>query len=226
MKLAVLSLLAGSAAAFAPASSSKASTALNSESPFLSGALPAVPLAEPAPTVDATAEPGVCSPLNVYDPLGNLGPDPTKADAAKFNMLRYYELKHGRCAMLAVVGYIVTDVGFRFAWGEGVPAGFAALSAMPEQIKGQMVGAILLMEYANGGFTLEGKDRAGTQEFPGDFRNGVLDFGWDKKDDAWKKNKRTIELNNGRAAMMGVSGLMLHETMGNIGEMFPWHVAA
>jgi hypothetical protein len=51
-------------------------------------------------------------------------------------------------------------------------------------------------------------------EFPGDYRNGALDFGWDKLDAATKLKKRAIELNNGRAAMMGIWGLVTHEVMG------------
>lgn len=38
-------------------------------------------------------------------------------------------------------------------------------------------------------------------EFPGDFRNDFIDFGWDKFDDETKFVKRSIELNQGRAAM-------------------------
>ena len=45
-------------------------------------------------------------------------------------------------------------------------------------------------------------------EFKGDFRNGLLDFGWDSQTDEWKIKKRTIEINQGRAAMMGILGLV------------------
>lgn len=38
-------------------------------------------------------------------------------------------------------------------------------------------------------------------------------------DDATKKKKRAIELNNGRAAQMGILGLMTHEFLGNINEL-------
>jgi hypothetical protein len=51
-------------------------------------------------------------------------------------------------------------------------------------------------------------------EFVGDFRNGAIDFGWDKFDEETKLKKRAIELNNGRAAMMGILGLMMHEQVG------------
>ena len=51
-------------------------------------------------------------------------------------------------------------------------------------------------------------------EFVGDYRNGALDFGWDKLSEDSKFNKRSIELNNGRVAMMGIWGLVTHEIMG------------
>ena len=71
-----------------------------------------------------------------------------------------------------------------------------------------MIGTWTMMEMAN-------RDYTGTGEFPGDFRNGI-DFGWGKLDEATKKKKRSIEINNGRAAQMGILGLMTHEMMGNI----------
>ncbi len=74
--------------------------------------------------------------------------------------------------------------------------------------------ALVVMEMAN-------RDNSGTAEFVGDFRNGVLDFGWDDQTDAWKTKKRTIEINNGRAAMMGILGLMVHEGMGDVGMILP-----
>merc|ERR1712032_632246 len=51
-------------------------------------------------------------------------------------------------------------------------------------------------------------------EFPGDFRNGYIDFGWDTFTDEEKAFKRGVELNNGRAAMLGILGLMVHEEIG------------
>ena len=59
------------------------------------------------------------------------------------------------------------------------------------------------------------KDVAGTAEFGGDFRNGwkTVDPGWDTFDEETKWNKRAIELNQGRAAMMGMLALMVHEKL-------------
>merc|ERR1712029_1178242 len=58
-------------------------------------------------------------------------------------------------------------------------------------------------------------------EFKGDFRNGFLDFGWDRFTPEQKIQKRTIELNNGRAAMCGILGLMVHDKLGNLGDILP-----
>lgn len=56
------------------------------------------------------------------------------------------------------------------------------------------------------------KDAKGTGEFPGDFRNG-FDFGWSNFSEEEKLQKRAVELNNGRAAQMGILGLMVHEQL-------------
>ena len=99
MKCVILSTLLVGAAAFAPAQTGKSSTALSA---------------------DLTNAVGAQAPLGCFDPLGVLG-DPKDGDQEQFDNLRYIELKHGRVAMLAFVGYIVTyvsvfrgDIFFRF----------------------------------------------------------------------------------------------------------------
>mmetsp|Transcript_21289 Transcript_21289/g.51443 ORF Transcript_21289/g.51443 Transcript_21289/m.51443 type:complete len:201 (-) Transcript_21289:181-783(-) len=199
MKLTVLAALAGSAAAFAPAPVAQTSSALN---------------------VDFGNEIGAQMPLGFFDPLGLM----KDASQDEFDRLRWVELKHGRVAMLAVVGYLTTYAGVRFPGAEDIPSGFAALSATPIDVWGQVIATFLLMECANsdqwewGVQNVEGESPA---EFKGDFRNGALDFGWDKQTDAWKMKKRAIELNNGRAAQMGILGLMVHEKLGNVDSILP-----
>lgn len=139
-------------------------------------------------------------------------------DMENFARLRWVELKHGRVVMLAVVGYLVTAAGIRFPGAENIPAGFAALPQLPSMVWVQMIATWAMMEAAN----RDQSEQVGVvpgngwkAEFLGDFRNGVLDFGWDAQTDEWKQRKRAIELNQGRAAQMGILGLMVHEQMGN-----------
>ena len=48
-------------------------------------------------------------PLGFWDPLGLL----KDADQERFDRLRYVETKHGRIAMLAILGHLVTSSGYR-----------------------------------------------------------------------------------------------------------------
>eukprot|EP00542_Grammatophora_oceanica_P011723 CAMPEP_0194045688 /NCGR_PEP_ID=MMETSP0009_2-20130614/17481_1 /TAXON_ID=210454 /ORGANISM="Grammatophora oceanica, Strain CCMP 410" /LENGTH=204 /DNA_ID=CAMNT_0038690603 /DNA_START=35 /DNA_END=649 /DNA_ORIENTATION=+ len=191
MKIAVLSLLFASAAAFAPASQQRASSAL-ADKPF-ADALGAMP------------------PLGLFDPLGLVA----DGSQEKFDQLRLREIKHGRVSMLAVVGYLTTAAGIRFPGAEDIPDGLAAFPALLATKDGQnvclqMLAFFMVAEIVNRDAPwLDNK-----AEFVGDYRNGALDFGWDSFDDATKLKKRTVELNNGRAAMMGIWGLVLHEMMG------------
>jgi len=154
---------------------------------------------------------GAQAPLGFFDPLGLVA----DGDQAKFDRLRYVEIKHGRICMLAVVGYLVTEAGIRLPGDidysgtsfESIPGGFAALSAIPSAGLAQIVAFIGFLEVA------VMKDITGG-EFVGDFRNGALDFGWDSFDEETKLRKRAIELNQGRAAQMGILALMVHEQLG------------
>merc|ERR1712021_207229 len=119
-------------------------------------------------------EVGVTAPLGLWDPLQLIA----DGNEAKFNALRERELKHGRVSMLAVVGYLTTYAGIRLPGLEDVPTGFPAWDALPNDVVGQMGMAVLVMEMANTDVTGEG-------EFPGDFRNGAIDFGWDEQTDEW-----------------------------------------
>ena len=189
MKTAVFASLIASAAAFAPVAQKASNTALAAFDDEL-GAQP---------------------PLNFYDPLGLVA----DGDEAKFERLRYVEIKHGRISMLAIAGYLGVEAGWRLpgdisfdgpAFAD-IPNGFAALSAIPGAGLAQIIAFIGFLEVA------VMKDITGG-EFPGDFRNDYIDFGWDSFDEETKLQKRAVELNNGRAAQMGILGLMVHEQLG------------
>jgi len=158
-------------------------------------------------------EVGAQPPLGCWDPLGLL----ENADQDRFDRLREVELKHGRVSMLAMAGHLTTSAGYRLPGdidfdGDSfadIPTGLAALSAVPPFGLVQMFFFVGWLEL----FVM--KDLTGDAEFVGDFRNGYIDFGWDTFDEETKLQKRGIELNNGRAAQMGILGLMVHEGINN-----------
>ena len=121
-----------------------------------------------------------------------------------------------------MVGYLTTYAGVRLDGMESMPTGFAALSpsvwAANPVAKQQVYGLILSIAFLEF-FVM--KDHLGTADFPGDYRNQGFDLGWDNFDDKTKLRKRAIELNNGRAAQMGILGLMVHEKMGNVAALLP-----
>jgi len=192
MRTAALLALAGTAVAFAPCREGRVDTAVAANR--------------------FASDFGATAPLGFFDPLGCLANE----DQETFDRLRETELKHGRISMLATVGYLTTAAGFRFpGFPADVPAGFkawGALAATPEgmNVLGQTAAFVAVAEICNREASWAGIEA----EFPGDYRNGALDYGWDNFDDATKLKKRTIELNNGRAAMMGILGLMVHEQLG------------
>uniref|UniRef100_A0A7S2UFK1 Fucoxanthin-chlorophyll a/c light-harvesting protein n=1 Tax=Attheya septentrionalis TaxID=420275 RepID=A0A7S2UFK1_9STRA len=189
--VAVLSLLAGSAAAFAPATTKSTSAVVTGMS--------------------FDGEVGAQEPLGFWDPLGMV----IGQDQERFDRLRYVEVKHGRIAMLAVTGHITTTAGYRLGGDidysghsfASIKTGIAGISDIPQAGLLQIAAFIGFLEL----FVM--KDVKGTGQSPGDFRNG-FDFGWDKYTEEEKNQKRAVELNQGRAAQMGILGLMFHEQMG------------
>ena len=189
MKLVLIATFAASAAAF----SSK--TALSAK----------------AKAVSFEEDIGALLPLGFFDPLGLVA----DGDQTNFDRLRLTELKHGRIAMIAVVGFLVQEAGIRLPGNldlsgvkfADVPNGYAGIDAIPYLGKLQIFAFIGALEV----FVM--RDFVGG-DFVGDLRNDYFDLGWDTFDQETKLRKRTIELNQGRAAMMGILGLMVHEQLG------------
>merc|ERR1719198_1231718 len=160
-----------------------------------------VPRAASLQMADFKSEVGVQPPLGFWDPLGIL----EEADQQRFDRLRAVETKHGRIAMLAVLGHIVTTAGVRLpgeiAYGipfSSVKVGLKGLETIPAAGIVQIVMFIGLLEM---GFTSR-KDEI-----------EKVHLEKSKWNDATIKRKMAIELNNGRAAQMGILGLMVHEAI-------------
>jgi len=188
---------------------------------------------EEAPAVEDTSiyasfgnELGAQAPLGLWDPLGFLD----GASDEEFADLRLKELTHGRIAMLAFTGYLTTLYGYRFSGCEDVPSGINALYApWPSDIGivsfctlGLLV--VVMNDYSDSEDYSDWDPKSTMRfksEFPGDFRNGIDRFGWNELNDETKFKKRAIELNNGRAAMMGWLALVTHEKLGNLEAIVP-----
>jgi hypothetical protein len=155
---------------------------------------------------------GAQPPLGFFDPLGLL----EDADQEKFDLYRSIETKHGRVAMLAVLGHIVTTAGVRLpgdiAYGipfSSVKNGFAALETMPAFGIFQIVAFVGLLEI---GYTHR----------KAEIRLGTLND-WEKQP-AKEVRQKNAELNNGRAAMMAIAGTFVHEIV--TGQSFAEQAAA
>ena len=146
---------------------------------------------------------GAQAPLGFWDPLGLLA----DADQAKFDRLRYVETKHGRISMLAILGHLVTTAGYRLPTSltpgydlSKVKTGLAALSELPAEA---IFGTLLTVALIEGGFAVRQDDIEAAQ---------LKASGWDEET---IQKKLAIELNNGRAAQMGILALMVHEKLNN-----------
>jgi hypothetical protein len=187
MKIAVVACLLGSAVAFAPsqkvgkASSTRLAASFDDD----------IGIASP--------ELGMWDPLNLVD-----------GDQAKFDRLRQQELKNGRVAMMAWLGYATTwgHPEYRFPGCENFPAGHEAVLSIPTidllvPILA-ICGALELVVF---------KQKEGS--FPGDMGGGAVPVGFGPyaSTPEVEKKLRTQELLNGRAAMMGWLTLLIHEQL-------------
>jgi len=218
MKLAILSSLLASAAAFAPATPAANSKSLSATKADLED------LAKKANPV-----------VGFYDPLNLAEADFWgEGNEATIGFLRQSEIKHGRIAMFAFVGYIVQS-NFVFPWAQtlaGAPHPSPDLSpeaqwdAVPLGAKWQIFAVISALEVWDecGGGSLP-HYMAGRKpgQFPPFtlFRDNVhfvLDlydpFGFSKNmSEETKERRLTAELNNGRLAMLGIFGFLSADTV-------------
>ena len=151
---------------------------------------------------------GTTRPLGVWDPLGLVGDD-----AVKYRRWQEMEIKHGRIAMAATLHVIATGAGYKWDGYASylsfpplkfadIPAGtLGSWEALPQAGWAQIVAVIAILD--NSLF-------AQTDGAPGDCVGDRIP--WVRYDDpAVKEFKLNAERNNGRAAMMGIYGMMIHE---------------
>merc|ERR1719163_2051564 len=169
-----------------------------------------------AVTMFSEGDIGVLPPLGVYDPLGLI----ETRDMFRYEVM---EIKHGRAAMLGFLHVIAIEAGIKIpiADCEAAPTGLiASLEAVPTvgwlQIMLSMcmleTGALPLAKAQTGGYA--GEDAGGE---PGDIAN----IPWVRYDDPETKTfKLNAERQNGRAAMLGITGCLIHELLG-VDALYP-----
>ena len=159
---------------------------------------------------------GVLPPLGVFDPLGLI----ETRDMRRYEIM---EIKHGRAAMLGflhvialkagivVPGYLSTSQNLKFS---DVPTGcFSSLEAVPTAGWLQIM-VLTCMQEAGTGFASKPQDPDGEA---GDI---ALDS-WVRYDDPEVKTfKLNAERQNGRAAMLGITGCLIHELLG-VDALYP-----
>jgi len=154
------------------------------------------------------SELGVQAPVGFFDPFGM-----TKdGDVETFKRRRATELKNGRVAMLAAMGYITPEY-FRFpgvcATGvkfSEIPNGLGALEKVPGA---GWVQIILFLGLVEKSLYTHDPTRA-----PGDFKNGgVLGVpnGSTMMEGEARTKKLNAELANGRLAMMAITGMWFQD---------------
>jgi len=170
-------------------------------------------------TMFAEGDTGVTPPLGVYDPLGLIE---TK-DMRRFEIM---EIKHGRAAMLGFLHIVLIHAGVRLPGYLSIvqdlkfsdmPVGcLASLEATPTLGWLQIMAVTCAAEtgYAgtDSGLVSQADDKA-----PGDIGGAKWKRYSDPAERAFKLN---AERNNGRAAMLGVTGCIIHELLG-VDALFP-----
>eukprot|EP01035_Chromulina_nebulosa_P019461 gene19461-25343_t len=157
--------------------------------------------------MSALGEEGVLPPTGFWDPLG-LSVGQTDETLLKY---RAAELKHGRVAQLAVIGYIAQEIarlpgdlnGVPFT---SIPNGVAALSAIPA-FGWFQIGASLGYWEIFGWKQVEGST-------PGDF--GF--YSGKPLSSEELTALKTKELQNGRIAMLAIAELLTHDIAKPAGE--------
>mmetsp|Transcript_11334 Transcript_11334/g.21213 ORF Transcript_11334/g.21213 Transcript_11334/m.21213 type:complete len:204 (-) Transcript_11334:405-1016(-) len=187
----IFSLMAASASAFAPVSNQKTvSSALNAEM--------------------SKAVPFVKAPTNTAGYIGDVGFDPLGfSDYFDMKWLRESEIKHGRAAMLATLGFVVQEYitipGYTHVDDSNLAPQAVGLSAML-----QIVVWMGVLEFwtNKGNVTMEDMFSS-PDRIPGNlgFDPMGLSVG---KSQAEKDEMALKEIKNGRLAMLAIGGMIHH----------------
>ncbi|CAM9522935.1 unnamed protein product [Ascophyllum nodosum] len=144
---------------------------------------------------------GSSPPLGFFDPIGF-----SKGPEERLNEYRESELKHGRTAMLAVVGFLTQENWHPLYNGQLSSNPCKAIFEVPPEGLLQIAMFIGFLEYVISQVKLK------PGYIPGDYVGSTELFDGGEGDETWR-NYQLKELHNGRAAMMGIAGLVTHNIL-------------
>jgi len=217
--------------------------AMHSASLSYAGAVAPVATRVSAPVMESKAElEALAKKLNpilgYWDPMNLVDYDQFSAgQEASIGFLRQAEIKHGRVAMAAFVGYLVQSNGIYFPWKLTGDVSYADISAagsppdqwdaLPTAAKVQILLFIgflettseskyILEQDGNAHYMSGGKPGAFPsikKVFPHQVPFDLFDpFGLSKNSSPEKKEKGLlVEINNGRLAMIGIMGFLAEQ---------------
>lgn len=163
--------------------------------------------------------PGALPPIGVFDPVGLAA----KADSATLGKYREAELQHGRVAMLAAVGMLVTEEPIEYhplfeSWNKDIGPAIRhldevrATSPLFFELLGIFIGALELNRALVGWKSPPENTRFG--ELKDDYIPGNIGFdplGLKPDDPEEFLEIQNKELQNGRLAMIGAAGMIAQE---------------
>ena len=141
-------------------------------------------------------------------------PRARSASEGRVKFYREVELKHGRVAMLAALGFVVGE-HFHPLWGGNVDVpSYIAWQETPLQDWMPLVGLVIMIHELTSVFTFNSPFGGEIFSIRSDYASG--DLGWDPlglkpTDAAALKEMQTKEINNGRLAMIAVAGMIGQE---------------
>merc|ERR1711939_409405 len=171
-------------------------------------------------TMFSEGDVGILPPLGVFDPLGLI----ETRDMRRYEIM---EVKHGRAAMLGFLHVLFIEAGVRIPIDDcaAAPAGLIdSLNAVPTAGWLQIMLTMCMIETGNlpiakgqtGGFA-SNPDCENDGGEVGDIAN----IPWVRYDDPETKLfKLNAERQNGRAAMLGITGCLAHELLG-VDALYP-----
>merc|ERR1712086_89792 len=172
-----------------------------------------------SPNAFAQTLPGISGPLGFFDPIGFCS-DEKDASEGKIRFYREVELKHGRVAMLAALGFPVAEQFHPLFATDDAPS-FSAFQQTPLQTFWPVVVGVIAVIEVFSVFTFENpasRDADGNPAQPWTIKKDHVagDLGFDPlglkpTDAAGLAEMQTKELNNGRLAMIAIAGMVVQE---------------